>query len=224
MMKFPAIMLLMVLAASLASAAPKVRWPRDVVEWGKLKEAEEAAQKEGKGFAFIFIPSVWDTKDSGVVRSIEATNDAIRALKSFCFMVKGNYQEVADASRGKQNGVPKALITGLSGAGNSYPLVVILDGEMKTVLGKTSGNDIYQEGSKVFREAKKMHRELQKKRSGGVEAPGRAHRSRFGFGAFCARSTVRGAPGSWAASDSALRGGNCVTNTSTWEVAAPVLL
>ena len=163
-MKLPAIMLLMVLAASLASAAPKVRWPRDVVEWGKLKEAEEAAQKEEKGFAFIFIPSVWDTKDSGVVRSIEATNDAIRALKSFCFMVKGNYQEVVDASRGKQNGVPKALITGLSGAGNSYPLVVILDGEMKTVLGKTSGNDIYQEGSKVFREAKKMHRELQKKK------------------------------------------------------------
>ena len=35
---------------------------------------------------------------------------------------------------------------------------------MKTVLGKTSGNDIYQEGSKVYREAKKMHRELQKKK------------------------------------------------------------
>lgn len=163
-MKLLGVMLLIIMASSLASGASKVRWPRDVVEWEKLKEAEEDARKEGKGFAFIFIPSVWDTKDSGVARSIEAANDAIRALKSFCFIVKGNYQEVADASRGKQNGVPKALITGLSSAGNSYPLVVILDDKMKTVLGKTSGNDIYQEGSKVFREAKKMHRELQKKK------------------------------------------------------------
>ena len=93
---------------------------------------------------------------------IDATNDAIRALKSFCLMVKGDYQEVVDASRGKDNGVPKALITGLSGAGNTYPLVVVLDGEMKTLLGKTSGKEINEEGSKVFREAKKKHRELQK--------------------------------------------------------------
>ncbi len=163
-MKLPVIFLLMALGVSLASAAPKVRWPRDVVEWEKLKEAKELAQKEEKGFAFIFIPTAWDTKDSGVVRSVDATNDAIRALKSFCVVVKGNYQEVVDASRGKENDVPKALITGLSGAGNSYPLVVVLDGAMKTVLGKTSGNDIYQEGSKVFRDAKKMHRELLKKK------------------------------------------------------------
>ena len=138
-MKFPVILLLVALAGSVASAAPKVRWPRDVVEWEKLKEAEKVAQEEGKGFAFIFIPSIWDAKDAGVARSIDATNDAIRALKSFCLMVKGDYQEVVDASRGKDNGVPKALITGLSGAGNTYPLVVVLDGEMKTVLGKTSG-------------------------------------------------------------------------------------
>ena len=164
MMKLPLIFLLMALGFSLASAAPKVRWPRDVVEWEKLKGAQELAQKDEKGFGFIFIPAAWDTKDSGVVRSVDATNDAIRALKSFCLIVKGNYQEVVDASRGKENGVPKALITGLSGAGNSYPLVVILDGEMKTVLGKTSGNEIYQEGSKVFRDAKKMHRDLLKKR------------------------------------------------------------
>lgn len=164
-MKLPLIFLLVALGASLASAAPKVRWPRDVVEWEKLKEAKELAQKDGKGFAFIFIPTVWDTKDSGVVRSVDATNDAIRALKSFCLLVKGNYQEVVDASRGKENDVPKALITGLSGAGNSYPLVVILDREMKTVLGKTSGNDIYQKGSKVFRDAKKMHRDLLKKKA-----------------------------------------------------------
>ena len=163
-MKIPAIILLAVMVTSLASGAPKVRWPRDVVEWEKLEAAKEAAQKEGQGCAFIFIPSVWDTKDSGVARSIDATNDAIRALKSFCLVIKGNYQEVAEASRGKENGVPKALITGLSGAGNSYPLVVILDGEMKIVLGKTSGNEIYQEGSKVFRDAKKMYRELQKKK------------------------------------------------------------
>ena len=162
-MKLPVIVLLMALGASLVSAAPKVRWPRDVVEWEKLKAAKELAQKEEKGFAFIFIPTVWDTKDTGVVRSIDATNDAIRALKSFCVVVKGNYQEVVDASRGKENDVPKALITGLSGAGNSYPLVVILDGSMNTVLGKPSGNDIYQEGSKIFRDAKKMHRELLKK-------------------------------------------------------------
>ena len=161
-MKVCAILLLVVLAGSVASAAPKVRWPRDVVEWEKLKEAEKVAQEEGKGFAFIFIPSIWDAKDAGVARSIDATNDAIRALKSFCLMVKGDYQEVVDASRGKDNGVPKALITGLSGAGNTYPLVVVLDGEMKTLLGKTSGKEINEEGSKVFREAKKKHRELQK--------------------------------------------------------------
>ncbi len=163
-MKTSAILLLIVLAGSLASAAPKVRWPRDVVEWEKLKEAEKVAQEEGKGFAFIFIPRIWDAKDEGVARSIEATNDAIRALKLFCLMVKGDYQEVADASRGKENGVPEALVNGLSAAGNTYPLVVVLDGEMKEVLGTTSGKEIHEEGSKVFREAKKKHRELQKKK------------------------------------------------------------
>nr|MCS5539803.1 hypothetical protein [Roseibacillus sp.] len=87
-MKTSAILLLIILVGSLASAAPKVRWPRDVVEWEKLKEAEKVAQEEGKGFAFIFIPRIWDAKNEGVARSIEATNDAIRALKSFCLMVK----------------------------------------------------------------------------------------------------------------------------------------
>jgi hypothetical protein len=41
---------------------------------------------------------------------------------------------------------------------------VILDGEMKEVLGTASGKEIHEEGSKVFREAKKKHRELQKKK------------------------------------------------------------
>ena len=163
-MKTSAILLLVILAGSLASAAPKVRWPSDVVEWEKLKEAEKIAQEEGKGFAFIFVPTLWDAKDLAVARSIDATNDAIRALKLFCLVVKGDYQEVVDASRGKENGVPKALVTGLSAAGNSYPLVVVLDGEMKVVLGTTSGNKIHAEGRKVFREAKKKHRELQKEK------------------------------------------------------------
>ena len=134
------------------------------MEWEKLKEAGKIAQEEGKGFAFIFVPTLWDAKDLAVARSIDATNDAIRALKLFCLVVKGDYEEVVDASRGKENGVPKALVTGLSAAGNSYPLVVVLDGEMKVVLGTTSGNKIHAEGRKVFREAKKQHRELQKEK------------------------------------------------------------
>ena len=42
-MKLPVFFLLMALGVSLASAAPKVRWPRDVVECEKLKEAKELA-------------------------------------------------------------------------------------------------------------------------------------------------------------------------------------
>ena len=129
-----------------------------------MAQQQNYNEEEGKGFAFIFIPRIWDAKNKGVARSIEATNDAIRALKLFCLMVKGDYQEVADASRGKENGVPEALVNGLSAAGNTYPLVVVLDGEMKEVLGTTSGKEIREEGSKVFREAKKKHRELQKKK------------------------------------------------------------
>ena len=46
-MKFPVILLLVALAGSVASAAPKVRWPRDVVEWEKLKEAEKVIAENG---------------------------------------------------------------------------------------------------------------------------------------------------------------------------------
>ena len=164
MMRVASLCFLFAFAGSLASAAPKVRWPRDAVEWEKLEEAGSLAKKEGKSLAFIFIPRVWDSKDDGVARSIDSTNDAIRSLKSFCLLVKGDYQEVVEASRGKDNGVPKALVTGLSAAGNTYPLVVVLDGEMKAVLGTTSGKEIYEEGSKVFRDAKKKHRDLEKKK------------------------------------------------------------
>lgn len=163
-MKTPALYLLLAcLATSLASAAPKVRWPRDVVEWAKLEEASKTAQKEEKGCAFIFVPQEWgDDNDGGVSRSIDATNDAIGALKSFCVIVKGDYDSVVQAARGKEDAAPKALVAGLSAAGNSYPMVVVLDGEMKAVLGALSGQKSHNEGKKVFREAKKKHRELVK--------------------------------------------------------------
>ena len=154
--------LLALLATSLSWAAPKVKWPRDVVEWEKLEEARKTAAEEEKGLAFIFVPKEWgDDKDEGVIRSIEATNDAISKLKSFCLVVKGSMQAVAQA---KEGDVPKALVEGFSKAGQSYPLVVVLDNEMTTVLGATAGNAIYTEGSKVFREMKKNFREHEKAR------------------------------------------------------------
>lgn len=152
-------------ATSFTVAASKVRWPRDVVEWEKLKEAEETAKKEGKGLAFVFVPVEWPEDLNGSVgRSISVTNDTIRALKSFCLIVKGNMQAVRAASQGKEDAAPKVLVAGMNAAGNTYPLVVILDTEMKVVLGATSGKNISTEGKKIFRAAKKMFRELEKEK------------------------------------------------------------
>jgi hypothetical protein len=152
-------------ASSFSSAAPKVRWPRDVVEWAKLEEARETAAKEEKACAFIFVPVDWGEDISeGVVRSIEATNDAIGGLKSFCLIVKGDFLAVGQARQGKEDAAPKALLEGLNKAGNTYPLVVVLGPELKTVLGATSGRQINTEGRKVFREAKKKFRDLMETR------------------------------------------------------------
>ncbi|MEO1842832.1 MAG: hypothetical protein ABGZ37_01000 [Akkermansiaceae bacterium] len=151
------------MATSLALAGNKIRWPRDVVEWEKLKASAEVAEKEEMGYAFIFVPTEWgEDLDGSVGRSIAATNDAIRALKSFCLIVKGDFQAVGAAQRGKEEAAPKALVAGVSKAGNSYPLVVVLDTEMKTVLGAVSGQKIHDEGKKVFRDAKKKFREIEK--------------------------------------------------------------
>ncbi len=150
-------------AASLSWAGPKVRWPRDVVEWKNLEEGKKKASEEGDAIAVIFVPADWgDSKDEGVVRSIEATGDAIGALKSFCVIVKGDLNAVRQAAQGQDKSVPEALVNGVGAAGNSYPLVVVLDAEMSGVLGATSGQAISEQGSKVFREAKKKHREQQK--------------------------------------------------------------
>ena len=98
------------------------------------------------------------------MRSLDATNDAVSALKSFCVTVTCNYQEVVEAARAQKKEVPPALISGLSVAGNTYPIVVVLDPEMKQVFGAVAGNKIYEEGKKVFREAKKKYREYEKER------------------------------------------------------------
>ncbi len=160
---FSAILLFSCISASISQAAPKVRWPSDVVEWAKLKDAAETAKKQKKGFAFIFVPAAYgEDTDGGVARSIAATNDAIRALKSFCLIVKGDMQAVLKAMRTQQEdpNVSKALMEGLNKAGNTYPLVVVLDGKRKSLLGAVAGQKIHDEGKKVFREAKKKFRNL----------------------------------------------------------------
>jgi hypothetical protein len=154
-------------AASLATAAPRVRWPREAVEWEKFKDKEtlEAAAKEQKWFAFIFVPNEWpEDEDGGVGRSVAATNDAINTLKSFCVIVKGQTGPLIQVLQGGENksDLPIALLQGFANAGNTYPLVVVLDGELKTSRCAVAGRDIYTEGAKVFREAKKKHREEQK--------------------------------------------------------------
>ena len=58
--------------------------------------------------------------------------------------------------------VPKALVQGFSRAGNTIPLVVVLDSKQEVVLGATAGQAIHDIGDKVFREAKKKFRELEK--------------------------------------------------------------
>lgn len=158
-------LLLSLFASTLGMAAPKVRWPKDAIEWKDIeKKAKEQAAKEKKAIAVIFIPAVWgDDEDGGVSRSVDATNDAIRALKTYCVISKGNLQVALEAHRtGNKEKIPKALLEGLFKAGRYYPQVVVLDAEMKSVLGAVGGDSIYKEGKKVFREAKKKFRELGK--------------------------------------------------------------
>lgn len=158
------VILLSVLTTTFGTAAPKVRWPKDTVEWADvLKTSKERAVKEKKAIALIFIPEKWgEDDDGGVERSVDATNDAIRALKSYCVISKGNLNAVLEARRTGSKDIPKVIIDGVFKAGRFYPQVVIIDAKMTTVIGAVGGNSIYQEGKKVFREAKKKLRELQK--------------------------------------------------------------
>jgi hypothetical protein len=153
--------LLFVAATSAAlHARAEVRWPRDVFEWQDRDKATEKAVEEEMAIAFIFVPSEWsDPKDPGVVLSIEATNDAIKDLKSWCVVVKGIAQALAQAEEGT---VPEALLQGFGAAGMTYPLVVVLDGKMKKVLCATAGQKIHDEGGKIFREGKRTFRDLLK--------------------------------------------------------------
>ena len=161
MMHWATVTVLMLTAASASlHARAEVRWPRDVFEWQDREKAAAKAVEEEMAIAFIFVPTEWsDPKDPGVVLSIEATNDTIKDLKSWCVVVKGIAQALAQAEEGT---VPEALLQGFGAAGMTYPLVVVLDGKMKKVLCATAGQKIHDEGGKVFREAKKTFRDLLK--------------------------------------------------------------
>ena len=156
----------MLMAASVAKAKDKVRWPRDAFEIEKIEAAKAKAVEEGDGVAVIFAPSQWpDDEDGSIARTIEVVEDAIKALKSFCVIVNGaEVQVFLQMQAQNKDEQLKVLTEGVQKAGNSYPIVVVLDAEMKQVVLATSGQVIHKEGKSIFRDAKKKLRELEKAR------------------------------------------------------------
>jgi hypothetical protein len=156
------VLFLSFVSMTLSSAGSKVRWPQDAFEWEKLDEAMETAVKEEKAICVIIFPEeTIDPKQQGADLAFDATNDAISGTKGFCVIVKGKLSVLQEQPKTQEEADRlKALSEGINKAGNSYPIVVVLDSSMKKLVGAAPAKSIHEDGRKVFRELKKQFQEL----------------------------------------------------------------
>lgn len=154
-------LLLIVLFVPLAHAREiRLRWG-DSVEIKNLDQARKAAEAEKKLITVIIGLPNYDSETRGAQQTVDVIEDTIKALKGSSVIVKGTFEEMRALKQGDVFKI--ALVEGVQKAGNSLPMIIVLNPAEKKLIHIIAPNDVLKDGSRAFREVKKIARDLKKK-------------------------------------------------------------
>ena len=154
-------LLLIFLLVPLAHAREiRLRWG-DSVEIKNLDQARKTAEAEKKLITVIIGLPDYDSETRGAQQTVDVIEDTIKALKGSSVIVKGTFEEMRALKQGDVFNI--ALAEGVQKAGNSLPMIIVLNPAEKKLIQVIAPNDVLKDGSRAFREVKKIARDLKKK-------------------------------------------------------------
>lgn len=170
MRKIVAFLFLWTCFAGFQAGAKGFDWPKkDGFELKDLEKAKEAAGKAKKAVAYIIVPLDLDSREKrneeGAEGSIQITNDAIKALKGYCVIVRVNPHELS----GEPSPVTQEVGEGIKAGGGHVPIIVVSDAPGTTVFGTVGAQQVQEKGKEKFREIEKKFKASQAKDGKGGE-------------------------------------------------------
>lgn len=170
MRKIVAFLFLWACLAGEPAGAKGFDWPKkDGFELKDLEKAKEAAEKAKKAVAYIIVQLDLDSREKrdeeGAEGSIQITNDAIKALKGFCVIIRINPHELT----GEPSPVTREVGEGIKAGGGFVPIVVVSDVPGTTVFGAMGAQQMQEKGKEKYREIEKKFKASQAKEKDGKD-------------------------------------------------------
>lgn len=154
-------LLLLVGLASVAGARElNIKWG-DSVSMKELEAAKAQAVEDKKLITVIVSNRSYDSETQGAEMVVDVIEDTIKALKKSSVVVKSSVDEIRSLQ--PNNDLNKAILEGLKEAGNSLPMIIVVNPSDNSVVQVIQPKDVAQGGSKAFRDVKKAAREMKKK-------------------------------------------------------------
>lgn len=137
----------------------KIKW-RGTVEFKDLEQAKKDAVSEKKFLTILVSNAKYDSDTQGAQATVDVIEDTIKGLKNSSIIVRSSVDQI----RGLTAGEPfnTAASEGFQKAGNSLPMIIIINPATNKLVKVIQPNDVHQEGSKAFRDIKKAARDLKK--------------------------------------------------------------
>ncbi|MCP5535268.1 MAG: hypothetical protein H7A51_03425 [Akkermansiaceae bacterium] len=136
------------------------KW-RDTMEMKELDKARKTAESEKKLITILVTNKTYDSDTQGAQQVVDVIEDTIKALKTSSIIVRTSYEEAGSLNQGDEFNM--AVIDGLRKAGNSLPMIIVINPIDKKLVQVIPPNEVLQDGSKAFRDVKKAARNLKKK-------------------------------------------------------------
>lgn len=159
MRKYICLLLLVVIAPVLDAREVKVKW-RDAVEMKDLAKARKTAESEKKLLTIIVANKKYDSDHEGADLSVRVIESAVKGLRMSSVIVRSTLSEVTGLKQGDE--FNQAVLQGFNLAGNSLPMIIVLNSAEKKLVTVVKPMDVLQQGSKAFREVKRIARSMRK--------------------------------------------------------------